>query len=64
MKKIIIFGANGGVGKYLVDYFLSNDIDNYQIIGVGRRPEPSFLGKIEYLQLDITKQEDTGLCHQ
>ena len=58
-KKIIIFGASGGIGKYLVDYFLSiPDSDEYEIIGVGRH-HCHFLDKrINFIIADISKKED------
>ena len=38
MKRIVIFGATGNIGAYLVDYCKSNiDTDEYEVIAVGRR---------------------------
>lgn len=60
MKKIIIFGAAGNVGSYLTKYakeFFDNN--EYQIIASGRRDTNVFdtLG-VEYIRVDITKEED------
>lgn len=58
-QKIIIFGANGGIGKYLVDYFIHNDTHNVQVIGTGRHAcvfEES--DKFEYIQMDICNKAD------
>ena len=60
MKKIVIFGATGNIGAYLVDYF-NNHIDksNYEVVAVGRR-KTDFFEKhgITYYRVDITKSED------
>lgn len=59
MKKILILGANGGVGKYLVDYFLEKGVPmGYEVIGAGRH-DCSFVEKrIKYIKVDITRKED------
>lgn len=59
-KKIIIFGATGNVGSYLLDYALSYfDNKEYQIIASGRR-QTNFFEKrgIEYFSVDLTKESD------
>lgn len=60
MKKIIVFGATGNIGAYLVDYLNSklNSIE-YKVIAVGRK-KTSFFEKIgvKYLRVDINKAED------
>ena len=59
-KKIIIFGATGNTGSYLVDYALKFfKKDEYEIIASGRR-ETDFFSKrgIEYYSVDVTKEED------
>jgi UDP-glucose 4-epimerase len=56
MKRIIIFGATGGIGVYTA-LSLKND---YEIIAVGRRNDNGFFADhgIEYIQCDITKKDD------
>ncbi len=60
MKKIILFGATGNVGSYVLkyanEYFPSN---KYQVIASGRR-KTAFFEKmgIPYYAVDISKQED------
>lgn len=60
MKKIIIFGATGNVGSYLVKYCLSYfDQSEYEIIASGRRKTDYFEKKgIKYYSVDITKEEE------
>ena len=60
IKKIIIFGASGDTGRYLVDYFLEQAlIDHYRIVAVGTRDTDVFINKpVEYIRVDITKSED------
>lgn len=62
MRKIIVFGATGNVGAYLVDYFNQYiDKSEYEVIAVGRR-KTDFFNRfgIEYIQVDITKEDDFG----
>ena len=60
MKKIIIFGATGNVGSYVLkyarEYFNSNE---YEVIASGRR-KTDFFSKngIPYYSVNITKKED------
>ncbi|MBU3127164.1 NAD(P)-dependent oxidoreductase [Clostridium tagluense] len=56
-KKIIIFGATGNTGAYLVDYCLENlDQTQYEIIAVGRRKTDYFTKRgIAYYSVDISK---------
>lgn len=59
-KKIIIFGATGNVGSYLVDYALNYfDCEKYEIIASGRRKTDFFTKRgIEYYPVDITNELD------
>lgn len=60
MKKIIIFGASGGTGRYFIDYCLQNKIDKkFDLIAVGLR-EKAFENnpRVEYFSIDITNQSD------
>ena len=43
MKKILIFGATGDTGKYLVDYLQTHlDLTRYSILATGRRTTSFF----------------------
>lgn len=60
MKKIIVFGASGDVGRYFVEYFIEHYNKNeYEIIASGTRYTDIFdnIG-VKYYQVDITKKED------
>lgn len=58
MKKILVFGATGNIGKYFIKYILENNIyKEYQIIALGRK-KLEINSKILYLTVDITKKED------
>ena len=60
MKKILVFGATGNIGAYLVDY-LNSKFENteYKIVAVGRK-NTNFFSKmgIEYLRININNDED------
>lgn len=59
-KKIIIFGATGNTGSYLVDYALNYfDSEEYEIIASGRRQTDFFKKRgIDYYSVDITNEQD------
>ena len=60
MKRIIVFGASGDIGKYFVEYFVANYSGReYELIACGTRQMDSF-GKISipYYRVDITKKEE------
>lgn len=58
-QKILIFGASGGIGQYLVDYFIENGTHDIKLIGTGRNiSELKSNDKIEYIQIDVNNQED------
>ena len=57
-KMIVILGANGGTGKYLVDYFLNHFDGSFELVGVGRHSCKFVEDRIPYIQLDISKKED------
>lgn len=62
-KKIIIMGATGNTGSYLVDYALRFfESEKYEIIASGRR-KTDFFDKygIKYYSVDVTKPEDFEL---
>jgi len=55
MRKIVVFGATGGIGAYTAISL------GYDIIAVGRRPSDNGFFKdygIEYISVDITHKED------
>lgn len=61
-KKIVIFGATGQVGTYVVDYaknYFGAKGGEYEIIATGRRDEDlsDVLG-VPYVSVDITNTED------
>ena len=58
MKKVLLLGANGGTGKYFVDYFCEQNPEDVQLIGVGRHHCDFVESKIDYILADITKKED------
>lgn len=60
MKKIIVLGATGNTGAYLVDYMSENvNREEYEIIAVGRR-KTNFFDRygIKYYSVDISKKEE------
>lgn len=44
MKKIVVFGASGDVGRYFIDYLLQEKLDR-QIIAVGHRKKFSIFNQ-------------------
>lgn len=58
MKKILLLGANGGTGKYFVDYFCEHKPEDAELIGVGRHQCEFVESKIDYILADIKKKED------
>ena len=60
MKKIIIFGATGNVGSYVLKYAKEYfDTNEYEVIATGRR-ETGFFSSMDipYYSVDISKNED------
>ena len=55
MKNILIWGATGSLGVYVVDYLNSKiDHSKYKIIAIGRRKTDFFASRgVEYLRLDV-----------
>lgn len=59
MKNIVVFGATGNIGIYLVDHLVStlSKVD-YQIIAVGRKKTNLFESmNVPYYQIDITDKK-------
>ncbi len=57
MKKIIIFGACGNIGKYMVDYFLEHLGGNYEVIGADLARNAYIEQKIPVYQVNINDRE-------
>ncbi len=38
-KTIVVFGATGTLGLYLIDYLVQNLDNNWQIVATGRKSE-------------------------
>lgn len=62
MKKIIVFGASGAIGKYFVNYYCEQMMRNeeYFVYAVGKRNENPFRGlpNIEYINMDISLKNE------
>ena len=59
MKKIIIFGATGNVGSYVLKYSLEYFKSKFEIIASGKRKTDFFEKKgVTYYSVDISKPED------
>ena len=60
MKNIIVFGATGNIGVYIVDYLHAHlDPKEYSIHAVGRKPTDVFEKmRVPYYRVDITSKED------
>lgn len=57
MKYIIIFGACGNVGKYMVDYFLDRLNGEYELIGTDIIHDEYIERKVPIIQLNINDRE-------
>jgi len=59
MKKVIIFGATGNTGAYLVEHFVENlDRQEFEVIAVGRKQTDFFTKQgIAYYRVDITDSQ-------
>ena len=60
MKRILVFGATGNIGAYLVDYLNSNlSNSEYEVIAIGRKRTSFFERRgIHYIRVDVNKAED------
>lgn len=59
MKKIIVFGATGYIGAYLVDYLKRNLLEGYEVIAVGRKNLSFFSDAgIKTVKVDICNDSD------
>ena len=58
MKRILVFGATGNIGKYFIDYLLNHiNFNEYEVVALGRKNN-IFDSRILYINVDITKKED------
>jgi len=58
MKKILILGASGAIGRYLVDYFYARRHENDIALITGDIKECNFVKqRSEYFHLDVSKKE-------
>lgn len=60
MKKIVVFGASGDVGRYFIDYLLTRKAE-YQIVAVGHRKHFSIFKNCPSVQcysMDITQKSE------
>lgn len=66
MKKIIIFGATGNVGSYVLKYAREYfDTKEYEVIASGRRKTDFFEKRgIPYYSVDLTRAEDFEVLPQ
>jgi UDP-glucose 4-epimerase len=55
--KVVIFGATGKIGCYLVDYILRYD-PKIEIVAIGHRKENIFQSGIEYVPLSIERESE------
>lgn len=60
MKKILVFGATGNTGAYLVDYYLERiKPSEFEVIAIGRKKTDYFTNRgIKYFQVDIRNKEE------
>lgn len=68
MKNIVVFGGNGAVGRYFIDYFLEH-IENpgeYHLYVVGTRECSNFqkYEDVTYLRLDISQKDKFAVLPQ
>ena len=58
MKKILVFGANGAIGRYLVDYFYERKEEhNIELITADLSGSQFLEERSEFHQVDISKKE-------
>ena len=59
MKKVLVFGASGDLGRYLVEYLNNYGKDHFWVIASGNRDTSYYTDMgICYYQVDISKCED------
>lgn len=61
-KTIVVFGATGTLGLYLIDYLVQNLDSNWQIVATGRKSEVQFFeatypDRVIYEQVEISDKE-------
>jgi len=63
MKKILVTGASGYIGKHVIQYFLDN-YPNYHIIALSRHIENYETNNITYIQYDILKNAKSETLYE
>lgn len=60
MKRVIVFGASGDIGRYFIQYFVEkNKGSEYEVVAVGTRKIDYFEKlNVSYYQVDITEKAD------
>ncbi|HIG94567.1 MAG TPA: NAD-dependent epimerase/dehydratase family protein [Nanoarchaeota archaeon] len=58
MKKILICGATGFIGRNVAEYF--SDKESYEVFGTYFKSMPYNNSKINFLEADLTKKEDVN----
>lgn len=63
MKTILVFGASGNVGLYLLDYLKEHlNLQEYRLAAVGRKNIPFFSkNDIDFFKVDIQRVEDFSI---
>ena len=55
MKKAVVVGALGVIGRYVVDHLLS--LGDWQVVGLSRR-SPEKKSAAEYISVDLLNRQD------
>ena len=55
MRKAVVVGALGVIGRYIVDHLLS--LGEWQVVGLSRRT-PDFRNGAEYISVDLLDRAD------
>ena len=59
MKKVLVFGASGDLGRYLVEYLNLHGKDLWTVITSGSRATSYYSDMgIDYYQVDISNADD------
>lgn len=57
--KLLVLGANGGIGKYLINYLQNIERNDFEVIGTGRHIcDFGNLKNFTYIQMDICNKKD------
>ena len=62
MKKVLLTGAGGFIGRNTVPFLLDND---YEVHGLGRRPRPRFFNApVHWHSVDLLEKETTKVLFE